>query len=252
MPLTQSELLNSDVKELRRVLDTHPEFARPLADFTDVNRHGHYVIVADLVWQIWYLAMGTNVLLREELGLPLVAVQRMLFEAMVTLGYLMRHQASQDEALMLLAYSHLKEIKTFPSQPAVTEERRALLSRMPTHLVEEARRRLAKGRSWSGKSIKKMAEESGVLGYAETYGFLSAVAHIEMVGHHVRVTRGEDGLAHIEMGQSISDAEAEAHANFARRALHFAFRAMWGLFQGPSIQLRSEDPEKWLGLATNT
>jgi len=108
---------------------------------TDPNRHAKYLVVVDLVWRIWYLAMSIHVLLEQQVYPPAIVLARAVWEAISTLGYLVRHPKFQDEAVVLLAFSYQQLIKQFAHQPNLVKERTEILERMPKDLVAEARRR---------------------------------------------------------------------------------------------------------------
>ena len=88
---SERELLDSDVLEVRRILVENPSIFQSLADLTNLPEQTRRLVITDLVWQIWHLVMGANELLKEELRLPLVVVQRAVFEAITALSYLVRH-----------------------------------------------------------------------------------------------------------------------------------------------------------------
>ncbi|MCU1381737.1 MAG: hypothetical protein JWL71_434 [Acidobacteria bacterium] len=249
---SQVDLLGNDIKELRRILDEHRSYVEPLSDLTDVDRHAHALVVADLFWQCWYLAMGADVLIREELHGPLVAVGRMLFEGLVTLAYLQQHADGQREAVIFLAYSFLKQIAYFPDQAPVVTERESLLARMPADAVAEARQRLnTRPKNWSGKSIEAMAYAADVRGYDTYYRYFSAEAHVSMVGQHARVLT-DDGGSILKLGRSLTPHEMEGQANMVRRYLHSAFRLFWDFVGGGEhVEFRTEDPESWYPPSTS-
>src|SRR4051812_12943654 len=111
---TQLQWLAEDTVEIRRLLDSAmPSFLPRLGDATDPDRHAKYLVVGDLVWRIWYLAMGIELLLVQELYSPANALARALWEALATIGYLVKHSNFQDEAVILLAFSYQKLIDQF-------------------------------------------------------------------------------------------------------------------------------------------
>src|SRR6266511_2021539 len=72
---SQLQWLGQDAVEIRRLIDTAlPSFAEQLGDATDPNRHAKYLVVADLTWRIWYLAMSIHILLEEEVYAPAVVL----------------------------------------------------------------------------------------------------------------------------------------------------------------------------------
>src|SRR2546429_4640196 len=114
--------------EIRRLIDAAlPSFAEQLGDATDPNRHAKYLVVADLTWRIWYLAMSIHILLEEEVYAPAVVLARALWEALATLGYLVKHPKFQDEAVILLAFSHKQLVKQFTHQTDLVKERNEIL-----------------------------------------------------------------------------------------------------------------------------
>ena len=90
-----------------------------------------------------------------------------------------------------------------------------------------------------------MAREGQVRGYHPMYGYASAETHISIVGEHVRVEQLSASEVRLVTGRDITPEEGENQANFARRALHGAFRILWGVLDGPKIEIRSTDPELW-------
>ena len=247
---TQLEWLRSDVEEVRRVLDEHPQVFEALADVRDPDRHAKYLVVAELTWRIWTHAMAVEVLLREDLYTPALIIQRAMFDAFVTLGYVVKHPKSQDEAVILLAYSYLRDLRHFPTQTDLVREYTDVLNRMPKRLVNTAKARAKeRPRTWSGKSIKQMAEAAGVRGYDPGYTHMSGEAHASAMGRHIRTTRHGD-MMNLEAGRRTTDKEVQASANYARRFLHVSFKTLWDVFGGPKITIRSENPDEWLAKQT--
>jgi hypothetical protein len=243
---TQTELLAVDIGEIRRIIEENLAVFHALGDLSDLNRQNYLSVIADLTWRALYHAMGVNELLNKELRDPLTVVQRALFETLTSLGYLNSQTNPEEEALILRAYTHLKQIRLFPDQPEVVNECQQLLQRMPLKAVALAQQRLKKWPyTWSGKTIKQMTEPGKIAGYATTYSYLSAEAHVGIIGERVNLIDLGDGTGNITFGRDIPVEEMEAHANFARRAVKHAFKIMWAVFDGPAVQLRSPDPDEW-------
>jgi hypothetical protein len=138
--LSQLQWLGRDIPEFRRLIESAmPSFAERLGDVTDADRHAKYLVVADLTWRVWYLGIGINVLLEEELHSPAIVLARSLWEAISTLAYLVKHQSFGDEAVILLAFSYQQMVKQFAHQPELVKQRTEILARMPPKLVGEAR-----------------------------------------------------------------------------------------------------------------
>jgi hypothetical protein len=176
--------------------------------------------------------------------------QRAAFEGVMSLGYLTTRANLEEEAQLFLAHSFLRELATFPDQPDLVAERTRNLERIPDHLRTIAKKRLAtRPHTWSGQTFKAMAEEGGVAGYDEGYRYLCGEAHVSILGTHVRVLTREDGGTRIVTGREIDAEEIEAHANFARRTLHGAFRVLWKVFDATPVNVNSEDPSLWDGLS---
>ncbi len=212
-----------------------------------MDRHAKHLVVADLTWRIWYLAMGIHLLLEQEIHSPAVALARALWETLATLAYLVKHPKFQDEAIVLLGFSFLEQAKHFAHQPELVKERTGIVDRMPARLVAEAKRRAAKYPfTWSGLKIRQLAEAGDVTGYAEAYAYFSTETHGTLVGENVKVVTGDDGKAHIKFGRQLDPKSVESLANFARRSLHAAFKTMWDVFKGPPVVFHGEDPETWL------
>ena len=243
---TQLDWLASDNREFRRLLDEHPNVLDVLADVRDPNRHATYLVVVELTWRLWIHAMGVEVLLREELYTSALVLQRAMFDAFVTLGYLVKHPQFQDEAVILLAYSYIRDLKHFSNQAELVKEYTQILARMPKHLVDTAKARAKKHpRTRSGKTVKEMAEAAGVSGYDPGYTSMSGEAHASAMGRHI--TTIQDGrIMNVDAGRKATDKEVQASANFARRFLHVSFRTLWHVFGGPKIEIRSENPDDWL------
>jgi hypothetical protein len=246
LPSTQLQWLGYDTIELRRLLDSTPSFVAPLADFTDVDRHAKHLVVADLTWRIWHLAMGIHLLLEHEIPSPAVVLTRALWEALATVAYLVQHPKFQDEAIILLAFSFLEQAKQFAHQPELVKERTEILDRMPATLVAEARRRAArKPFTWSGLNMRQLSAAGRMKGYAEAYAYFSTETHGTLMGEHVKVVRGDDGKAHITTGRTLDPKTIESLANFARRSLHAAFKTMWGVLDAPPVVFHGDNPETW-------
>jgi len=243
---TELEWLASDTQEFRRLLDHNLNVLKPLGDVTDPNEHAKYLVVAELTWRIWMHAMAVEVLLQQALFTPALVAQRSVFEALATFGYLFSHKNFRDESVILLAYSFIRDIQHFPQQTNLVKEYTGVLNRMPKHLVAIAKARASKRPwTWSGKNVKEMAEIAGVIGYDPLYGYMSGEAHASAMGRHIRTTQQGEKMQ-IHLGREATDKEIESSANFARRALHAAFRKMWEIFGGPKITVHSKDPEVWL------
>lgn|SRR5574341_1207297 len=244
---TELDYLRHDVAALRGVLTDNPEWSKPLADLTDPDRHTRYLVVANLAWRVWDHAIAVDTLLHEELYVPATVLLRSIYETLATLAYIVKHNRSQDEAIILLAFSYLNQVEHFAHQPDFVREIKGILGKMPAKLVSEARARAARRpHTWSGKTMRQLTEAAGVTGYAEAYGYFSSESHGTMVGHHVRIVRDADGKGRIQTGRSVSQLDVESAANMARRALHSAFKLLWRVFDGPPIKFPSTDPEKWM------
>ena len=243
---TELDWLTVDTQEFRRLLDQHPDLLKPLSDVTDANQHAKYLVVAELTWRIWMHAMAVEVLLRQELYAPALVAQRAIFDALATYGYLVNHKDFQDEAVVLLAYSFMRDIRHFSQQANLVKEYAAIVDRMPKRLVEIAKSRAKDHpRTWSGKTVKDMAAIAGVTGYDPLYGYMSGEAHASAMGRHIRTIQ-EGRMMKVHLGRDATEKEIQSSANFARRALHAAFKKMWEIFGGRRITIRSKDPEVWL------
>lgn len=207
------------------------------------------LVVADLTWRIWYLAISIHLLLAHELYSPANVLARSLWEAIATLGYLVKHPKFQDEAVILLAFSYQQLVKQFPHQPDLVKERTEILARMPKKLVAEAQRRGSqKPWTWSALNARQLAAAGGVTGYTEAYGFFSSETHGTLVGENIKILPPETGETKgtIRMGRQPGPKDVDSLANFARRSLHGAFKIMWNVFDAPPVQVRTPDPEVWL------
>ncbi len=246
-PSTQLEWLEYDTLEIRRMLEATPSFVAPLADLTDVDRHARHLVVADLTWRIWYLAIGIHLLLEQEIHAPALVLGRSLWEALATLAYLAKHPQFQDEAVILLAFSYQRLIKQFAHQPGLVKERTDILARMPPKLVAEAERRSrTRPQTWSGLTMRQVAERGDMKGYPEAYAYFSSETHGTLVGGHVKITPTGDGKVNVKLGRTLDPRSIESLANLARRSLHTAFKIMWHVFDAPKVIFHGEDPEVWL------
>jgi hypothetical protein len=243
---SEFEYLSRDLEIYGELIVEHQSILAPLADFTDLNRQNYVAIVLDLYLRIRNLVSGIEVLLREELREPFLITQRGLFEALSTIAYITKHPNREEEALIFRAYSAIKHLEFFPDQPATVSDLQGLLARMPQGAVREARRRSReRSRSWSGLSIRKMADLANVMGYDSFYAFASSEAHVGIVGDRVQVKDAGDGTATLELGIGLSPKELESGANFARRALKHAFFMLWNTLDGPAVNLPVHDPDEW-------
>jgi hypothetical protein len=167
---------------------------------------------------------------------------------MATLGYLVNHANTQDEAVILLAFSHQQLAKRFGHQPELVKERNQILGRMPGHLVAEAQRRARrKPFTWSGLNARQLAAAGGMRGYDEAYGFFSSETHGTLIGENVTLVAPADGETKgtISFGRRHGPNDVESLANFARRSMHSAFKIMWQIFDAPAVEVRTPNPELW-------
>ena len=244
---TELAQLRHDVEVFGRVLATAPDLLKPLADFTDSDKHAQYLVVANLAWQIWEYALSVEALLRQELHSSAIIILRSAYETVATLAYIAKHDKSQDEAVICLAFSYVRQVEYFKGQPLFVDEVNGILNKMPKHLVEEAQRRSkTKPWTWSGLNMRELTEAATMTGYAEAYGYFSAETHGTMLGQHVRIVNQGDGTAKLEAGRKISAESVESAANMARRLFHSAFKILWEVFNGPRIQFPSTDPDEWV------
>lgn len=249
---TELEALESDLAQVREAISTNPDALRPLTDLSDLSRQNYRAIVVDLGWRVIHHALGAVELLRNELHEPLTVVQRAIWEALVTLSYLTKHDAAEQEALIFRAFSAMKEIQLFDYQPEIVRDRKALLQRMPAAAVREAQSRFDKWpRTWSGKTIKEMAANSDVSGYDSGYDYMSAEAHSAVIGERVRLVEHGDGTGALILGREMTERNVEAAANFSRRAVKHAVRLMWHVLDAPKIRFRTSDPDQWRLDSTN-
>jgi hypothetical protein len=253
MPTTpansQLALLQADTRAISAALEKTPRLVERLADAGDPDEHAQYLVVADLTWRIWHQARAVALLLEAGLYSPALTVARSSFETLAILGYLTKHPSKRNEAIVLLAFSYLRQMKQFAEQEDLVAELNAILARMPTELVTEARTRTERHPyTWSGKKIQEMAEQGGVKGYDDAYAWLSSEAHGSAMGHHANVTPAGDGNVKIRLGRAMPVEDVEATANFARRALHSSFKVLWAHFALPKVTVGTSDPESWQGL----
>jgi hypothetical protein len=243
---SEFELLGDDLRSLRALLQAHPAPLGSLADTTDLPLQSFRMVLADLGWQGFYHALAGAKLLEEDLEPSLHAIERVLFEVAVGIGYLVMHSDRNHEAEIFLAYTHLRDQQESPNQPELIADRAAVLSRMPPEAVATARLRLSKRpKSWSGKHIKQMAEEGHVSGYDTLYRFLCGPTHAGIAGRYVKVFEGPNGTRVIQTGTDISHEAAEVHANFIRRTLQSILRILSSFIPGFVIQPPSWDPDSW-------
>ena len=243
---SQLEWLAHDLDIMRPLLEGSDVFPR-LSDTSDNPTHALRLVAADLTWQIWTHVVGASVLLQRRLRAPLIVVQRACFEGIISLSYLVSRSNAKEEAQIFLAHSFLREIQTFSDESEFVGERRRNLANIPSSLVTVAERRLSnRPHTWSGQTFKRMAELGHVAGYDDGYRYMCGEAHVSVIGGHVRVLDREDGGVRIMTGAECPDSEVEAHANFARRNLHSAFRLLWQAVEAGPVQVPTEDPADWL------
>jgi hypothetical protein len=245
----QSELdrLRHDVEVFAGILTSTPDWLKPLADLTDTDRHARYLVVANLAWQIWEFAIAVELLLREELHASAIIVLRSAYETLVSLAYIANHNRSQDEAIICLAFSYIRQVEYFQHQADFVANITDILNRMPRRLVDEARKRdKTKPWTWSGLNMRQLAKAAKVTGYDEAYGYFSSESHGTMIGHQVRIVREADGSGRIQTGRKVSDLSVESAANMARRMFHSAFKTLWRVFDAPPITFPTTDPEAWV------
>lgn len=247
-PTTQLQWLAHDLPEYHRVLGAHPTLLDPLADMRDLDEQGRLTVLTDLFFRIFQHAAGLCVLLEHDVRTPALVVTRALFEASGTLGYLVTHKDQQFEALVLLAFSHLSKLEYFPNQKGLVAELEANLKRMPTRVVEEAKKRRKKHpKTWSGVSVKTVMTSGSIIGYDFVYGLLSAEVHASSIGELVKVVPGSTpGTVDISTALSILPVDVEALANYARRSLNDSLMILWTAMKGPAFSINTEDPKIWL------
>ena len=245
----QSELdkLRHDVQVFGQILTSTPDWLKPLADLTDPDRHARYLVVANLAWQIWEFAIAVEELLREELHASAIIILRSAYETLSTLAYIAQHDRSQDEAIICLAFSYIRQLAYFKHQADFVASITDILNKMPKSLVDEARRRSkTKPWTWSGLNMRQLARAGSMTGYDEAYGYFSSETHGTMIGHQVRVLREAGGLGRIQTGRKASPSSVESAANMARRMFHSAFKILWRVFDAPPIKFPTTDPELWV------
>lgn len=243
---TELQWLSHDLLEYRRILGTNKAALAPLGDTTDPDRHTRYLVIADLWWRIWDLAGAIALLLEHEFYTPAVPLIRAQFDALATVGYLAKHPNAQDESVIFLAYSYIKQCEHFAHQAELVNELSGILARMPGHLVAKARCRASRRpHTWSGLTNRKLAATGDVTGYDQAYGYFSGETHASLPGQYVRIVPTGNGMATIQTGTRVQAEDVESMANFARRSLHSAFKVMWAIFDAPPIRINSKNPADW-------
>lgn len=239
-------LLGNDLTEIDRVLQENFSLFAPLADLRDPDRHAQHLAVASLFTQLRYHAAAVHMLLIEELYPSAIVVTRALLEAWASLAYLVEHSDNQDESVIFLAASYLQRIEVFSHEPDMVQEYQEILTKMPPDLVETAKRRLDNHpRTWTGKTIRLMMDESGIEGTGPLYKHLCAEGHGAIGEMNVDLAPTREGTMRVSLGRNVHPTDVQSLANFARRALHGGLRLQLGAFDGPKVTLRTTDPEEW-------
>lgn len=243
--LTQLDWLAVDIDEHVRLMLENTELFAVLGDSTDPDRHNYFEVLIDLYLRVFFNAQGLRALLSENLRDPSLAVMRALFEACVNLGYLANHPAGQDEAVVLRAYSYLKQIDLFEDSDDFVRERQAILARMPAHLVKLAKERIRKRQNWTGKNVRDTAKAAQMGGY-EAYRYMSEEVHGRVAGDRI-VRRTEDGVhGTVILQNKLRPGEDELIANTARRLLDSSFRLIWKELDGGPLTYRTSNPHDWI------
>jgi hypothetical protein len=214
-----------------------------LGDTRDPQRHTFHAVSLDLSWQCLGHAAGAAALLSQGLVPPLFPVQRALFESLASLRYLASHVDRDREATIFQAYTYIRDRVDFSDDQALITERDTILSAMPEDIRATAEHRSSNHPwTWSGLRIQEVAERAGLTGFHRLWGHLSARSHAGRAGRGVRFGEVNGNKQGVTIGEVLSELDAEAHANFSRRALHAAFRCLWGHFESPHIVLPTPDP----------
>jgi hypothetical protein len=243
---TELEQLAYDVPSLADLARSDPNVIAAAANAVDPLRHAALIVFNDLFWQVQQYAAAICALVPHDLHLPIQVVLRGLYESAVIMGYLRIHPAKDREAAILLAYTYWRDTEELHHDEDATRERMGILTRMPSDVVTEAKRRgTTRPKGWSGLTFRDLASKSGVRGYDSLYGPLSGSAHAARAGRYYRLQQVHGGRIQVHTGWSSSEEERETHANFARRILHSAFKIMWDENGGGPLSLKTTDPEVW-------
>lgn len=236
--------LASDINQYLALIKEHRQVFAVLADHTDPDQHNYYDLVVDQFFRAHQHAMGMHALMSKRLRDPTFAVARAFLESAANLCYLANTKKPIEAAVVLRAYSYIKETQLFGRQQDLVQDRAAILRRMPQHLVRLARHRAKNNEPWAGLTFKRMAQVAKLNGL-QLYAYLSEQAHARAVGRHVWLTETINGKARLNLGASLSVSDTDVTANFVRRLLNGAFRAMWTVLGGPKVTLQAPNPCAW-------
>jgi len=236
--------LESDINQYLTLIKEHRQVFTVLGDHTDPDQHNYYDLIVDQFFRAHQHAMGMHALMSKRLRDPTFAVARAFLESAVNLCYLANTKKPIEAAVVLRAYWYIKETRLFGRQKDLVQDRAAILRRMPQHLVRLARHRAKTHEPWAGVSFRRMAAKAKLKG-PQLHAYLSEEAHGRAVGRHVWLTETTNSKARLNLGASLSASETDATANFVRRVLNSAFRAMWTVLDGPKVVLQGRDPHVW-------
>lgn len=142
-------------------------------------------VTSDYYVRTYEHGVGAALLLREKRPIPFSAVQRSLYETMITLNYLATHEQAEREAQIALAHQPIHEIWGYRTYGLLDEDVARLNAakgrltqlRVDADIYDAARERRASYR-WTNKSFASLFEKRGnPHEYHLFYGRMSAVVH---------------------------------------------------------------------------
>lgn len=248
MASSQLAWLKHDIDLFNGLLSRNQELFAAVGNHDDLTVQNHAMVLADLFYRAIDCASGLGRVLADRGRVPTLVLSRALLEASLNVKYIQSLPDPAHGSLVLRAFSLLKWIEIFDDDPKAVAEWKSILARMPEAAVDEATHRCAGIRGWTGKSVKDLCEIAGFKPYS-VYKHLSIESHGGIVGRHAVVIRESESSDSLTMGSSLDDLEVESTANFGRRMLHATFKAAWDGIGGPKVDLKTANPDEWVGAA---
>jgi hypothetical protein len=240
---TELDHLATDLETLAATINSRAHVLAAIAQRSSVLSQAYGHVLADQLVRVHQLCASIVLLLPAGMEFPIVVLGRALFEATTTLFYLKHHDEPETEAAILFAYTWLRDISEHESDRELTNERVLALKKLPDRVVAIASERAARHpRTWSGKSIRQMAEEAKVQGYDEAYGLISGHVHSARTGRYVRFVPSGPSQIQVEVDHDMSSEEIDVMANFARRVLRSSAGFVWEELSGESVNFVTPAP----------
>ncbi len=141
-------------------------------------------VAQDYYWRAYDHGVGAAILLHDSRPIPFLAVQRALYETMVTLNYLATHKDPEREAQIAIAHQPIHEFWQYREYgllesdiPRLNAAKRRI-TELPfkPDILEAARERESSYR-WTGKKFEQLVKMRNHSEYHFGYGRLSATVH---------------------------------------------------------------------------